>query len=53
MTLLADDATTTPAGIDRRVDFDTAPDRYRHWRLAIDSSSKNYLTTLIHLSVAT
>ena len=36
MTLLADDATTTPAGTDRRVDFDTAPDRYRHWVLRID-----------------
>ena len=38
MTLLADDATTTPAGTDRRVDFDTAPDRYRHWRLATDGA---------------
>ncbi|HEY0357042.1 MAG TPA: 2,3-epoxybenzoyl-CoA dihydrolase [Mycobacteriales bacterium] len=27
---------TTPATSDPAVDFDTAPDRYRHWRLEID-----------------
>ncbi|MCW2566321.1 MAG: benzoyl-CoA-dihydrodiol lyase, partial [Mycobacterium sp.] len=27
---------TTPATRDPAVDFDTAPERYRHWRLEID-----------------
>jgi benzoyl-CoA-dihydrodiol lyase len=27
---------TTPSTSDPAVDFDTAPDRYRHWRLAVD-----------------
>ena len=34
--LLADTAMTTPPSTDQRVDFDTAPDRYRHWRLETD-----------------
>ena len=34
--LLADTAVTTPPSTDQRVDFDTAPDRYRHWRLETD-----------------
>ena len=28
----------TPAAPPARLDFDTAPDRYRHWRLAVDGS---------------
>ena len=36
MTLLADDTTTAHGVADPRVDFDTAPDRYRHWRLQVD-----------------
>ncbi len=35
MTTLADAPTDAPTG-PVRVDFDTAPDRYRHWQLAVD-----------------